>query len=225
MSSGERRPWAEAAAIAADFLEYVKDVAVYSCIAGSIRRKKPTVGDVEMVIEPSSKAALWNRLDVMVNMGTLKKAVYHDKNEKNTFRWGDTFRAVVFMKMEIEIYTCDSDNRGFQTWLRTGSAEKNKYVARMMMQKKHAVRFSDGYAWHVSYDAKHPMFDTDLGYVKLNKLRVPDEAAVYDLLGMPVMGLNQREEQFYAAHLDKGMKAPHELDLKLMYAGGQRSMF
>ena len=222
MSSGERKLLAKAAAVAGDFLEYVRDVSAYACIAGSIRRKKETVGDIEIVIEPTSKAALLNRLDVMLNMGTIDQALY---GEKEVPRWGDTYRGLLFMGWKIEIFTCDADNRGYITWLRTGSSDKNQYVVTKMKTGKYPVRFADGYAWHVSYDRKHPMFDVEAGYAKLNKLRVPDEVTVYHLLGMPMMPVTQREEQFYAHYLEKGMKAPGEMDLKLMYAGGQRSMF
>jgi hypothetical protein len=222
MSSGERMKLADASAVASDFLEYIRDVSAYACIAGSIRRKKETVGDIEIVVEPTTKAALWNRLDVMVNMGTIDKALY---GEKQAERWGDTHRGVAFMKAKVEIYTCDADNRGYITWLRTGSADKNQYVVTRMKQQKYPVRFADGYAWHVSYDRKHPMFDVETGYAKLNKLRVPDEVTIYHLLGMPMMPVTQREEQHYAFCLDKGMRAPSEFDLKQIYAGGQRSMF
>lgn len=222
MSSGERKLLAKASAVAGGFLEYIRDVSAYSCIAGSIRRKKATVGDIEIVVEPTSKAALLNRLDVMLNMGTIEQALY---GEKEFPRWGDTYRGLLFMGWKIEVFTCDADNRGYITWLRTGSADKNQFVVTKMKQQKYPVRFADGYAWHVSYDRNHPMFDVDAGYAKLNRLRVPDEMTVYHLLGLPMMPVTQREASFYAVYLDKGMKSPTDFDLKQIYAGGQRSMF
>jgi hypothetical protein len=214
MSKGERMRLGEASMVA-------KDVTVYTCIAGSIRRKKESVGDIEIVVEPTTKAALLNRLDVMLANKTIKKAEYGE----GSYRWGENYRGLMFMKARIEVFCCDGDNRGYITWLRTGSAEKNTYVMTRLKEAKYPVRFADGYVWHVSYDKNHPMFDFEAGYAQLNKLSVPDEGVLYALLGMNMMPATQREEVFYRPFLERKLNAALPVDFLRQHYVGQRSLF
>jgi hypothetical protein len=221
MSKGDRMRLAEASTVAVDFLRFLKDVTVYTCIAGSVRRKKESVGDIELVVEPTIKSSLLNRLDVMLGNKTIRKAEYGEGG----YRWGENYRGLMFMNARIEIFCCDADNRGYITWLRTGSADKNQYVMTRLKEAKYPVRFADGYVWHVGYDPKHPMFDKDAGYARLNKLSVADEGVLYALLGMTMMPTSQREEIFYRPFLERKLNTALPVDVLRQHYVGQRSMF
>lgn len=213
MSTGNRVTLIEGRQIAADFLEYIQNVSVFASEAGSIRRKSPSVGDIDIVVQPTSLAALWNRIDRMADNGTIRQAIYSDGKK----RWGDTMRGVIFMGMRIEIHTCDTHNRGYQLWLHTGGAEKNNFFMSMLIKHQSPVRFHDGYAWHVSYDIKHPLFNSGYSYAKLGKISVPDEQTLYTLIGMPFIAPQNRNEITYRRYLAKGINCPPAEALALRY--------
>ncbi|HSH44400.1 MAG TPA: hypothetical protein VK966_00955 [Longimicrobiales bacterium] len=52
MSTGMRMPWADAAALAKRLSDDLAPVVERSKVVGSVRRRKPTVGDIEFLIEP-----------------------------------------------------------------------------------------------------------------------------------------------------------------------------
>ena len=52
MSGGERVPLDEALGAARGLAYLIKDACVRVEIAGSIRRQKPTIGDIDLVVEP-----------------------------------------------------------------------------------------------------------------------------------------------------------------------------
>lgn len=108
-------------------------------IAGSLRRRKPEVGDVEHVIvpafgtipgdglfaEPRQVNLLWQRLDDMVKAGTLTRHVYASAAGA-TERWGDRYRGVDYMGFNHEIFTACEENWGSVLAIRTGPAEFSK---------------------------------------------------------------------------------------------------
>ena len=90
MSSDTKRPYAEALANAEKFRDlFMPMFAEAWTIAGSIRRHRPMVGDVEHVVIPKFGEAvplgsmfpercnlLWHRMEELVHNGPLTKAVY-----------------------------------------------------------------------------------------------------------------------------------------------------
>ena len=102
--------------------------------AGSLRRKRPEVGDVEHVVIPTfgdvaddaglfaaiTRAnLLFHRLDQLVSDGTVLKHIYGATG----FRWGAKYRGVEFRGQLHEFYCCDADNFGSTLAIRTGPAE------------------------------------------------------------------------------------------------------
>lgn len=214
MSIGNRVSLIEARQIAWDFIDYIRNVCVFANEAGSIRRLAPTVSDIDIVCQPTSLAALWNRIERMEENGTIRPAIYPDGKK----RWGDTMRGFRYMGMRIELHTCDANNRGYIYWLRTGGGEKNQFVMSQLIKHQSAVRFSEGYAWHVSYDPEHPRYNRGNYYAKLAKLNIPDEQSFYKLLGMPYIAPQNRSEITYRRYLARGVNCPPAEALMLHYA-------
>lgn len=208
MSSGDRIPLIQANFIASKFKELIEDVPGHISIAGSIRRRKETIGDIEIVCQPNNRLELLNRLDKLEQDGTLKKALYGGAT-----RWGEKLRGCIFQSMQVEVTIADTDNFGFQLWLKTGDGNKNKFVMSQMIIRKTPVRFSEGYAWHVQYDN-----DAAGDYRKLAKLSVPDEWKLYHILGMPEVLPWHRTEQTYRQHIARRIRHLPEDEIKAMYA-------
>lgn len=132
-------------------------------IAGSVRRRKPLVHDVEVVIQP--KGSAWGaRLDKLVETGRISKALYGQPG-KYTTRWGDKYRGFVLDGMRVEVFCADAVNWGYIYWLRTGPGDANHYA--MMRLAGGRVTASEGY---MSVDGRRVM--------------VADEAMMFHLLGM-----------------------------------------
>jgi DNA polymerase/3'-5' exonuclease PolX len=167
MSTGDKTSLAKASQIAKDFTSLIADV-TRSEVCGSIRRKKPTVGDIEIVALPEDRRLLLARLDRLVADGTFRKATYG--NTLN-HRWGDTYRGLMFEGMKIEVFCATPENHGFIRWLRTGPGDANTHVMTRMIQTDWPVRFRGGYACHVDGDQEH-------------KLDASTEAQIFDYLGL-----------------------------------------
>ncbi len=144
-------------------------------IAGSIRRELPTVKDGEVVVIASPK--LWPLLDGMVQGGAITKAEY---GESGTHRWGEKYRGIVFRGMNIEIFTTDADNWGYQYWLRTGPGEGNTFIMKWLKGRGQPIQAREGCWW---WQGK--------------QLRVPDEQTLFTLLGMHYIPPQIRGEDIY----------------------------
>lgn len=146
-------------------------------VAGSVRRQKPEVKDVELVVLP--KKSFDAAMLMLVERNTFYWAAYEDKNGKTGYRKGPRYFGIVHKRMRVEVFTADRDNLGFIMWLRTGPADSNASVMRAV--KDAPFRFEGGYGW--------------LGNAKL---ALPDEAALFALLGLPFLEPDNREFREYA---------------------------
>lgn len=147
MSTGTRF----GAAVAVEEAEKVRDLfadcIVQGCVAGSLRRGKTEVGDVEHVIIPRLDAGglfgsepvnlLLERLDELVRTGRLCKAV---KSDGKT-RWGARYRAVTLPggptggRLHHELWMGDDANWGSLLCIRTGPQEFSTLVVTKLREK------------------------------------------------------------------------------------------
>lgn len=181
MSTGEKKPLAEARAIAEEFVSLIaKDCDVVE-IAGSCRRGKAMVGDIEIVARPKWRQ-LHARLETMVFNGVASKAFY---GVSNSNRWGEKYKGLMYKDVKIEVFTADVHNWGYVYWLRTGPAESNAWVMQRLLMGKSAYRAHEGY-WRLGE----------------RKISVPDEHEMFRLLGMGYIEPSSRTLDRYEA----GMK-------------------
>ncbi len=118
--------------------------------AGSLRRQRPDVADVEHVIIPVMKPAgqaglftaevpptlntLWDRVEEMVRLGTFAKHVYHTV-KGDQFRWGEKYRGIDFRGLNHEIWCADLANWGSILAIRTGPAELAQRLVTALKRK------------------------------------------------------------------------------------------
>jgi len=117
-------------------------------VCGSIRRRKPDVGDVDIccipktilastsgdlfVAEPVQHVnALWARVDDLVRLGSIAKAIKETASGPRT-KWGEKSRAILFRNAVYEINCCDADNFGPWVAIRTGPAELSHLFAKQL---------------------------------------------------------------------------------------------
>jgi DNA polymerase/3'-5' exonuclease PolX len=147
--------------------------------AGSLRRGRPEVGDVEHVIEPAfgeveiggglfpkrERVNLFaSHLDALVAGQTVTKHIYGATG----FRWGERYRGVDFRGFNHELFFADADNWGAMLLIRTGPADFSQRVV-TALKNGGMYRQQDGYLW-ANGDVKVP---------------VPDEQTYLRLAGMP----------------------------------------
>ena len=189
MSTGTVIPWAKAAETTAAFIKLIQGVAPLR-VCGSLRRRKPYVGDVEIVACLDNRAALLARLDKLVWDGLAEKAVY----EEGKNRWGEKHAGLVFRDVRFEVFSAMPDNIGYITWLRTGPGDANT-LTMTLLSAGWPIRFDDGQAWHVEYVA---------GLMrKLNRLRVPSEDVMFKLIGMEYVPPHLRTQALYRRFLKR----------------------
>lgn len=157
--------------------------------AGSLRRKRPEVGDVEHVILPNfgdievhgqlaglfvsteRVNLLFHHLDALLAKGDVSKHWYG-----NGYRWGDKHRGAEFRGFTHELFTADADNFGCQLLIRTGPAEFSERIV-TRLKAGGMYRQTDGFVKHVESGQIVP---------------VRDEAAYFALLGMRVIEPEKR---------------------------------
>jgi DNA polymerase/3'-5' exonuclease PolX len=184
----------EAAAVAGHaqrLVDELRDLCQRVELAGSLRRKKATVKDVEIVVLPTHRAQLLARLDLWVATGRIRKADY----QAGTNRWGEKYRGFIYGGIRFELFIADADNWGYLLWLRTGPGDANQYVMQQLIYQKAPCRPAEGYFREC--DAA--------GEPTGARLRVAEERDLFALLGMPMLPPEARTLEAYQAAL----KPPH----------------
>ncbi|MBV8781150.1 MAG: hypothetical protein JO353_07105 [Phycisphaerae bacterium] len=122
-------------------------------IAGSVRRNKESVSDVEHVIIPAftdgASASLFGEkpkinlflthLDSLLSTSYLCKHIYPD----GKFRWGDRYRGVDFRDYMHEFFLPDETNYGSILAIRTGPPEFSRQLVTGLL--RNGRRNKDGY--------------------------------------------------------------------------------
>ncbi len=156
MSTSIRRPLAEALKDAQEFRALFPAVYYERWeIAGSVRRGKADIGDIEHVVVPVNVAAFWSHVDALTYVpgdmlsepdAPFRRHVYPNDGE----RWGDKVRGVSFRDFAHEIFLADKLNFGSVLALKTGPADYSKMLVTEMLargrfrQQGGYVRYTNG---------------------------------------------------------------------------------
>jgi DNA polymerase/3'-5' exonuclease PolX len=145
-------------------------------IAGSIRRRRPEVSDVDHVViprfgdvpaadmfaTPTRVNLLWHQLDNLVRGGAVTKHLY---GASEGFRWGEKLKGCDFCGRKHELWTADAENWGAIMLIRTGPADFSERVVSVLKQGG-VYRQVEGRLIHVASGRAVPTPDeeTYLGY-------------------------------------------------------------
>ena len=163
MSSDEKKPYDVARQIGESALQLLAGTTEWIGLAGSVRRQKHAVGDIEIVAKAQDSRRLLARLDKLVIDKVITKARYGDTG----YRWGDKYRGFLYQGMRVEVFCADAHNFGYIYWLRTGPGDANQEVMTQLSWRNSPYRAEGSYWWH-----------------KGQKISVPDETEMFRLLGM-----------------------------------------
>jgi hypothetical protein len=189
MSSGTKRPWADAMADA----ESLRALFPPHCyerweFAGSLRRRCPDVSDVEHVVIPAFGEVavtmpgslfstrqranlLWHHLDALWQGGTVERHIYGQTG----MRWGKLYRGIDYRGCMHEFFTTDPENWGWQLLIRTGPAAYSQRVVTMLLHGRQ-YRQQDGRLIR-TYDGQPVSVPDEQTYLKFAGMAwVPPEA-------------------------------------------------
>lgn len=150
-----RIPLAEAVVEASAFVALFEGLYERWEVAGSVRRRKPDVGDVEHGViskvgtvrvpgemwERGNVPLVHARMDALRVAGTLHKALY---GESQATRYGERYRGVVFRGRRHEMFFADARNFAAQLVIRTGPAEFSERLV-TQMKGRGIYRQHEGY--------------------------------------------------------------------------------
>lgn len=180
MSSGIKRPYEQVLRIALQMVERLQPVCERIEIAGSLRRKKPEIGDIELIAVPILDRNLLDEvmypspLDRMLAGWPITLAKNGNRQKQFIFKasGGTTYQIDLFLQPDPATW-------GVNLLLRTGSAEFSK---RMAMHKRHGGWMPD---------------DLVMEGAKIKRdgviIPTPEERDVFELWGMEYIEPEDRE--------------------------------
>jgi DNA polymerase/3'-5' exonuclease PolX len=160
MSQGQALRWAEAHAVATELVGLLADACERIEIAGSIRRRKAEVHDIEIVAIPVigvSRVGLFeevaepfdwlaNAVGSLVEDGRLQRravAIHRrDGTVETGERMGAAYKALVYRGMPVDLFITDAERWGCIYALRTGPGDWNTRLVTDC--KRHWRRVEDG---------------------------------------------------------------------------------
>jgi DNA polymerase/3'-5' exonuclease PolX len=137
VSAGVRLPLAEARAVADELVALLAPACERIEIAGSIRRGRPDVGDIELVAVPritiEATQGLWgngetervNELDELADRELLRVSVEikrADGSIEHQRRWGPRYKASLFRGIPVDLFSTTPASFGLIYLIRTGPA-------------------------------------------------------------------------------------------------------
>jgi DNA polymerase/3'-5' exonuclease PolX len=202
--SGERkrRPIEVARKVAEELAAELQGQCSRVEIAGSIRRGKAMVGDIELVYESPALTDLFGealqevRADEVINDLLSSGVIEHRRSITGSTSWGQEIKLAVHVASGIPVDFFAARPGGWWSYLmcRTGSRLHNEAIARAMMGRSmrwepyEGVRMRDG-----------------------SLRRVGSEAELYELIGWPALKPADREAERLLA---LGLIAPCHMPVK-----------
>lgn len=155
--------WEDGMRIAHEFLEEIK-ASECAFIAGSIRRRRPVVHDIDIVLRSDARIAL---------------TISYLKEIKRTFtvlKWGPKLAAITYRGVPIDLYFSTPETFHTLLLIRTGSKENNIRLC--------SIAKSKGWKLHASGDG---LFNE-----RGERIAGDSERSIYDALGVPYQEPSQR---------------------------------
>lgn len=186
MSEKLRRSWMEMAAIAGQLVRELSPACQRVLVAGSLRRGRPQVGDIE-IVAISDGGALEALTDEWLAGGVAAKRL---KSNNAAIAWGARFRAMIVCNVSLDLFMTTPAQWGLISVIRTGPGtpdvgfEQWRGGANQMLVTPRSkggllpdgMRMADGWLWR-----------------RERRLRTPEESDVFRLIGLPLIAPYQRD--------------------------------
>ena len=153
MSNEEKRPWAQVWPVANKLREALAPYCQVLEIAGSLRRKRPMVADIELVALPNFEEArdlfgkVTHRHDHL--LARLDELAAEEKIQKGT-KWGTAYRKFYVrsstkVEYAVDVFVAKPDNFGNIFVIRTGSSDFSTHL--MVHLNGLGMRHSEGHLY------------------------------------------------------------------------------
>lgn len=210
----------EADHAAEKLLEYLAPACEVIEVAGSVRRRQDSIGDIEVVaiprIERSAEGALFeqsvDRLAQVCDqveagkLRGLKRAEPNPKSDlplpasgkRRRFAWGDKWKRLVVHDagrwFVVDLFICKRSNYGPTLAIRTGPSDFSRLLVTSRDKGGAMPRGHRQHEGHLEHQQDGPEWQP---------LYVPTEADYFELLGLPVWDPRVRSERLIRAELAK----------------------
>jgi DNA polymerase/3'-5' exonuclease PolX len=162
-----KRAYTEMLAVAEDVKSKLQDACERIEIAGSIRRKQPMVGDIELVAIPKTMPDLFGtpmettEVDILLFGSSFVNEIYKDGSRYKQF----TMQAGEGNAYQVDLFLATPENWGYILMLRTGPSD---FSRKMVTPIRHGgllppgLKVRDGYVWNgariVCVQTEHALF-------------------------------------------------------------------
>ena len=173
-------------------------------IAGSIRRRWPTVGDIELVAIPRKRYQASLLGDVEAEKTYLDLHLERYPEFYKVVANGDRMKRILFDGMQVDLFVTDPARWGVIMTLRTGSKDFATWLVTSRDQggARRVDRIvKDGRVWEIG---------------QTEPLETPEEPYVFQALGVPWTPLEMRHKGYWHSDMDtwqpvrEVMRANHE---------------
>lgn len=197
MSTG-KIAWTDGIKIAWEVIALLDDVSERAAVAGSLRRGKSIVGDIEIVAMPgeANVKAFEMRCEQL-----LKRGLFTLRTNKlgNRIAWSDRYRAVSFRGLPLDLFIVQPDRQWGPTFLiRTGPGEANEVLV-----TRSGIRNRNG---HIGILPPDMLFDEGRVWRDGVALDTPEEWHVFKACGLPWISPAWRSMDLYQAWQGRGAR-------------------
>lgn len=166
-----RLPLAVAESRAAVLLDFMpRECYEKVMLCGSIRRRRPDVGDIDCVLLPNRHTD--SAFVTLEKEGTLKPLIKKD----GRVMLGKAIRSYIFRGIQVDFYISRPDTFGITCFVRTGSKEHNIRIASVAKRKGLRLRPTEGL-----YDGLLRVDDDT------------DDRSIFEILGLPYLPPEKRD--------------------------------
>ena len=184
MSKGEKLPRAVMLPIAQHIVDVLGDYCQRIEIAGSLRRERPLVGDIELVAIPQYEKDLFGIADLSRNL--LKHFLV--QKGVNMPKFGDKYIQFMYGSHKVDLFMPTPETWGSIFTLRTGSHEFNMWLMTVRSGQV-GVRFEDGRLLR--------RYNGEL-------IPTPEESDVFEHLKLEVVPPNMRDDGRWVRYVADG---------------------
>jgi len=180
-------PLAKAEAVAAIVAEELSPYCTAVHVAGSVRRRKPVVHDIDLVVCPHLRMSTGRKPrlvwapEFLTKMQTCERWLLGNKHPSDTTK-AFTVHSRKDGRLKIQIFACQPDQLGWILALRTGPEDFTTPLVSICKRRPIPHCFEDGWLWRMEGDERE-------------KVLTPDEATLFRALQLPFIEVNDRYER------------------------------